>query len=215
MNEAKNLAVIDETEKTALTILKNSPIEYYNRISVRCYNDVFKSPSTEISVIKKEFGLTKTRAILSLFIINDIVKMFNVGKGMNDIQIATLVDDIIRNFYYFKVEDFKLCFQNARMRKAVYDRLDGNVILEWLREYDIQRAEVSEQYTINEFKQLGNSVSATYEDYLSNLKDRSESGDTEAKEALERALNVKSVLKKLEPERKIYEISRKNKLNRK
>ena len=215
MNEVKNLAVIDETEKTALTILKTSPIEYYNQISVRCYNDVFKAPSTEISVIKKEFGLTKTRAILSLFIINDVVKMFNIGKGMNDVQIATLVDDIIRNFFYFKVEDFKLCFQNARMRKSVYDRLDGNVILEWLREYDIQRAEVSEQYAINECKQLENSVSITYEDYLSNLRERLESGDFEAKEALERALEIKSVFEKLEPEREMYEISRKNKLNRK
>ena len=195
--------------------MKTSPIEYYNQISVRCYNDVFKAPSTEISVIKKEFGLTKTRAILSLFIINDVVKMFNIGKGMNDVQIATLVDDIIRNFFYFKVEDFKLCFQNARMRKSVYDRLDGNVILEWLREYDIQRAEVSEQYAINECKQLENSVSITYEDYLSNLRERLESGDFEAKEALERALEIKSVFEKLEPEREMYEISRKNKLNRK
>ena len=198
-----------------LTILQTYPEEYYSQISVNNYNDVFQAPNVFLSTLKNDVGLTRTRATLSLFVINDVVNMFNVGKNMNAIQVATLVDDILRIYPYFKVEDLKLCFQNARTRKKVFDRLDCNVVLEWLREYDIERAETSEQISINEFKKIENNSSTTYEDYLTQLKDRADHGDVEAIKSLNQAIRLKSALKKIEPDRFLYESIKKAKLNRK
>ena len=58
---------------------------------------------------------------------------------MNDVQVALTADLIIDRFYYLKLEEIKLCFRNAMASGKIYDRLDGNIILGWLNEYDAQR----------------------------------------------------------------------------
>lgn len=84
----------------------------------------------------------KARAVIVL-IINDVVQFFNVGKTMNDNQVAQTADLILDNFGYLKIEDFKYCFSLAKMGHfgQVYDRLDGQIILSWLSKYEDERCE--------------------------------------------------------------------------
>ena len=68
---------------------------------------------------------------------------------MNDIQMAQTADLILEEFYYLNIEDFKLCFNMAKSGKfgKVYDRMDGQVIMDWLSMYNKMRVEtkVSEE----------------------------------------------------------------------
>lgn len=99
--------------------------------------------------MKAELGDVHTKAILTLFII-DAIKFFNVGKSMSDEQVAQTIILIQDDYWMLKPEDFKLCFDNAKKGKygKVYDRIDGQVILEWLHNYLLARLDFSEQRSI-------------------------------------------------------------------
>lgn len=62
---------------------------------------------------------------------------------MGQEQLVQTIQLIIEDFYYFNIEDFKLCFNNAKRGRygKVYDRLDGNVIYEWLETYSKERVQ--------------------------------------------------------------------------
>lgn len=114
-------------------------------------DDVFQSPSCAIVTMKVRFGNMKLRAFLSKIIIETLM-FFNVGKMMNDVQVALTVDLIIDEFGYFKPDDFKLCFTNAMKGNygKLYDRIDGNIIFGWLRTYENDRFDTAENISIQE-----------------------------------------------------------------
>lgn len=110
---------------------------------------------------------------------------------MNAPQIALTTDLILEEFWYLTVEEIKYCLRKAMRSAKVYDRLDGNLILSWIREYDYERDETMVQLNIEEKNRLENAPPApsgggiSYEDYVAGVKTRAESGDEEAKELLE------------------------------
>lgn len=137
--------------------------------------------------IKNEISLDDARALLSIAVC-EVCDFFNVGKNMNDMQIALTVDLIIEQFWYFKLEEIKYCFRRAMMRERLFDRLDGNIIIGWLREYDVERTEeamrISDQRAmqeLNEPKERAGAVS--FETYLANLRERAKT-DAEAAKLL-------------------------------
>ena len=104
--------------------------------------DVFNSPTCSIAKFKAEAGETKARALM-VYILADTIQALNVGKTMNDIQIARTSDLILDEFFYLKPEDFKLCFDRALMGKygVAFDRLDTQIVFSWLYKYCTDRAE--------------------------------------------------------------------------
>jgi len=71
---------------------------------------------------------------------------------MNDIQAAQTADLIIDEYYFFKPDDFKLCFTRAKkgLYGKVYDRIDGQIIFDWLNSYCKDRLNEAENMSINE-----------------------------------------------------------------
>lgn len=118
------------------------PEPYFKSLKPKTLTDAINSISPGLSVYRKHAGETKSRALVVL-ILADLVKFFNVGKAMNDIQMAQTADLIFDEFYYLNIEDFKLCFNMAKSGKfgKVYDRIDGQVIMDWLSTYLNMRIE--------------------------------------------------------------------------
>ena len=125
-----------------MTTLKKEPKQFYEAIQVQNFEQVFHAPDISLSLIKKETGTEFLRSFLTL-IISDVVEFFSVGKSMNEKQILQTSDLIAEEYYYFKPEDFKLCFNRAKKGRygKQYDRLDGGVIFEWLQLYSQERSE--------------------------------------------------------------------------
>lgn len=78
---------------------------------------------------------------------------------MNDIQAAQTADLIIEEYYFLKPDDFKLCFTRAKKGYygKVFDRIDGQVIFEWLNQYTNDRMTTASDTSIHEaerFKDL-------------------------------------------------------------
>lgn len=133
---------------------------YYNGLRPKTVNDVFDSPTCAISVIQKEFGETHLRAFM-VKILNDLLDYFSVGKSMGAVQIAQTAMLIIEDFYYLKPDDFKLCFSRAKkgLYGKVYDRIDGQVIFDWLNAYNRDRALEAESLSVNEAAKYKNDPS--------------------------------------------------------
>lgn len=105
--------------------------------------------------MKKEYGDVHTKAILTIIII-DVIKFFNVGKSMSNVQVAQTIELIQQEYWMLKPEDFKLCFNNAKkgLYGQVYDRIDGQVILSWIQKHIENRFQHSEQQSIQKHDKL-------------------------------------------------------------
>lgn len=71
---------------------------------------------------------------------------------MGAVQVAGAADLIIDEFYFLKPDDFKLCFNRAKKGYygKVYDRIDGQVIFEWLNQYTNDRMTTASDTSIQE-----------------------------------------------------------------
>lgn len=138
--------------------------------------------------IRNEASETDARALLYIALC-EVCDFFNVGKNMNDTQIALTVDLILESFWHLKPTEIKYCFRRAMMHEKLFDRLDGNIILGWLRQYDAERTEeaiaLSEQDESTErHNLLPDSSTMSYRQWLDDLEERA-STDQEAATLLE------------------------------
>ena len=145
--------LMPKTRDASVSILGTLPMPYYNSLRPKTVNDVFDSPSCSIAAMNKEFGETHLRGFM-VKVLNDLIDFFNVGKSIGAVQVAQTVDLIIDEYYFFKPDDFKLCFNRAKkgLYGKVYDRIDGAVILEWLGRYEKERGSMAMDDSINNSK---------------------------------------------------------------
>jgi hypothetical protein len=139
-------------EGMSVRCLQKYPKPYYSSLKPHKFSDVFDSPVCLLGVYRKEAGETNARAVMALILL-DVIEFFNVSNSMNAHQIADTADIIIDHYGYLKIDDFKLCFSNAKMGMygAVY-RMDGQIILSWLKQYLNDRMNAAEEVSYNKHK---------------------------------------------------------------
>ncbi len=147
-----------------------------------------KAQTPTIAKIKNGASETDARALISLAIC-EVCDFFNVGKNMNDTQIAMTVDLIIESFWYLKLEEIKYCFRRAMRTEKVFDRLDGNIILGWLEAYDKERTEEAMRLSEHDDGLAANGRipdegTMTFDEYVSGLRIAAGNGDESAAETL-------------------------------
>lgn len=147
-----------------------------------------QAPTPTLAKIKNTTSEIKLRALLYIAIC-EVCDFFNVGKNMSDTQIALTADLIIESYWYMKLEEIKYCFRRAMKREKLFDRIDGNIILGWLKEYDTERTEEairkSEQRESQmRYEQRPDPKARTYDSYINSLWDLAMYADPEAVEKL-------------------------------
>lgn len=149
------------------------------------------SRTPTLAKIKNEISLADARALLSIAVC-EVCDFFNVGKNMSDTQVAITVDLILEEYWYLKLEEIKYCFRRAMRREKLYDRLDGNIIMGWLEQYDAERTEeavrLSEQRETAEANTLPAAPAegaVTLEEYMKQLREKAAQGDEEAAQYLD------------------------------
>lgn len=94
-------------------------------------------------------GEAKSRAVIGLAL-SDLLDFFNTGNTMTPAQMANLTGVIVEEYNYLKIDDFKLCFSNAK--KGLYGqvyRMDGNTILCFLEKYIQDRMNAADEDSYN------------------------------------------------------------------
>ena len=154
--------------------------------------DVFLSVEPSIATVIKKLGETKARAAV-VYLLADALEFFNASETISDTQVATTADLIIEEYPYMKLDDLKLCFKNAMKMKysKIYNRIDGQVIMSWLKEYNKERCTIADNQSWNEHKANISDDSKVltigfyYDEYRADLELRAAEGDEDAIKALE------------------------------
>jgi len=74
-------------------------------------------------------------------LIIDLQKFFDTKRSMDEEQIVEIAEMIVGEYRNLYVLDLAFCFKQGKLGKygKVYDRLDGGIILDWVREWDNKR----------------------------------------------------------------------------
>lgn len=133
-----------------MQLLRTDPKSFYSALTVRTYDDCLDSPNKALSGIRKELGPeighASIVALLNIMLV-DVITFFNVGKSMGVDQVKATVPLLIEEYWMLKPDDFKLCFNNAKkgIYGKIFDRLDGQIIMEWLEKYRMDRTEYADE----------------------------------------------------------------------
>lgn len=170
--------------------------KYLPQTPPKTVSDVFSSGMPALATLGRERGDAIARAVLVL-ILNDMLDFFNAGNDMNDTQVALTVDFILEEYPYMQADDITLCFRNAMKGKygKLYNRIDGQIILGWLREYNRERCTAADELGYNEhLARKAADARPTdgifYADYRAALQRRAATGDPEAVRLLQRSDNL-------------------------
>ena len=160
-------------------------------LAPRTVEDVLDSGHPALATVQKEAGLAKARAVVA-YLIAETLEFFNSGNDMNDRQVAVTVDLILEEYPYMQPDDLKLCFRRAMKGRygKLYNRIDGQIIMGWLREYNRERCTVASEQSYNEHKaHLSEEARPTqgifYAEYHAELERRAKEGNREAKRLLD------------------------------
>jgi len=74
--------------------------------------------------------------------IEEAYSFFNVSNTLSDVQLQMTASLVLDEFYFLTIADLRLCFFNAYKNKygKLYNRLDGSIIIDWLNQYNEERA---------------------------------------------------------------------------
>lgn len=104
-----------------------------------------------LAEVEKTYGYEFLQAYLEGWIVN-LREFVNVGKRMTDMQTFETAMIILQDYKYLTIADINLLFKRAKSGYygKLYDRLDGQIILDWFRSYDKERAAAAVEDSINE-----------------------------------------------------------------
>lgn len=117
-------------------LLRESPERYYATLKEERAEDDRKDGALTMYHLNK--GMERAEALLAISIaILEVKDWFNVKGNLTDRQVKLLAEMILDNpaFYDLSVGNIKACFRERMMNEKVYDRLDGNIIMGWLKRF--------------------------------------------------------------------------------
>lgn len=168
---------------------------YWDSIRPKSVIDAFNAPQLSIGSIEKDFGEIWLRALMVKWM-NSFLKFYSTNGTMSDIQVADTINLIIEEYPHYTQEDFKLFFNTAKKGGfgQIFGRVDGEVIMRWLKEYDIHRRTVAQDLSIKEAEKyksryvMDDTDGGDYVDYVEYLKIKklAENGDIEAMERIKK-----------------------------
>ena len=136
--------ILPATIDQSVIALQKWPLQYYAALKPKTLEDALISKTPTLATFQKRTSEIHVMAVMTL-LVNDLINFFAVSKTIGDTQLADTVKMLVEDFYYLNIEDFKLCFSNAKKGRygKVYDRVDGSMIYEWVDTYARGRMSVA------------------------------------------------------------------------
>ena len=100
--------------------------------------------SPALSEIRKAKGEQAALGVL-VALMDECQQYFNLQQPMNPQQLMLTAELIMEEYYYLRVEEFRICFRMAMKGEygPIYNRIDGQVFFEWIRKYFTKRDAVT------------------------------------------------------------------------
>lgn len=193
-NNASNLPAEVSTE---IRLLSTSPVKYLEALPIERMDA--ERPPNAIMLSQYKRSLDRKQQLMYLgMMITEVNDFFNVKGNMNAKQIKLTAELILDNpgFYDLTLGNIKACFRHKMATAKLYDRLDGNIIIDWLREFKSDMAEFVYDTKIKteDTESIGG---ITHDEWIAQLKCKAEAGDPDALETLRNQENFKQRLKRI------------------
>jgi len=127
-------------EKNELAISKNSA----SNTEVALQQILTSKTSPALSEIRRHKGEQAALSVL-IAMMDECQQYFNLQQPMTPQQLMLTAELIMEEYYYLRVEEFKICFRMAMKGEfgPVYNRIDGQVFFEWIRKFFSKRDAVT------------------------------------------------------------------------
>lgn len=138
----KRKAQLPALMKSELLTIRNSPGPYYVELRPERINDVRPAHVPTLGQICRENGFANALAAVS-WAIYELSEWFNVKNNITTEQVSMTAELILDHplFADLTLANIKACFRQKMMDAKLYDRLDGSIIIGWLREFASAMAE--------------------------------------------------------------------------
>lgn len=109
-----------------------------------------KAETPTLATVRLYHGERVTHCAISEILV-EAAELLNVGNNLTAAQVNALSEMIFRDWYWYTLADLKTMLQMGIKGEfgKIYERLDVNVIYEWLMQYNEKRAAVAEQNSSN------------------------------------------------------------------
>jgi hypothetical protein len=127
-------------ERTEITTLNNSA----SSTEAALHQVLASKTSPALSEIRKAKGEQAALGVL-VALMDECQQYFNLQQPMNPQQLMLTAELIMEEYYYLRVEEFRICFRMAMKGEygPVYNRIDGQIFFEWIRKYFSKRDAVT------------------------------------------------------------------------
>jgi len=129
MNERKDIATLNNSASSTEAAL---------------HQVLASKTSPALSEIKKQKGEQVALGVL-VALMDECQQYFNLQQPMNPQQLMLTAELIMEEYYYLRVDEFRICFRMAMKGEygPIYNRIDGQVFFEWIRKYFSKRDAVT------------------------------------------------------------------------
>lgn len=168
-------------------------------------------PAGALTLSRLKRGLSRQQQVVYVaMLIIEANDFFNVKGNMNKKQIRLTAELILDHqpFSDLTLGNIKACFREHMMSDRLYDRLDGNIIIGWLRGFKARMADWCENRRIGEERERlreeseSGTESVTYQAYIAMLESKAAGGDTQAAEMLGQCRRMTGKADRLTPEQR-------------
>ena len=115
---------------------------------VKSFEDVFSWDCPSLATMAKYQTEMQPVLVLAAMVIKQAA-FFNVGGNINDEQAKETAYLLLEMYPHYNIKDFTFCFTMAKKGEfgALYDRLDGNVVLDWVKKYESIRSQEAAKFS--------------------------------------------------------------------
>lgn len=162
---------------------------------------MIKADTPNLWEMRLTIGHVKTKAVVITALLW-LARLVNVERNLDEPQIAEIAEDIINEYGYLKAEEIKYIFKQSMRKNKIFGRLDYNVVMGWIDEYDNHRTDLCIDLTEQQDSETDSRVSisegaVSFEEYKAALTCRAEEGEGKAAELLSEINNPKESTMKL------------------
>lgn len=175
-SSSSSLVPLSQAKMTAIQNWRERPKQYYATLHTTTPRKMIEAETPTLWELRSQLGHPAAIAILVNAFIH-AAKLVNLDKNLTTEQIGEAANDTLEQYGQLKVEEIKFLLKRALQTQNVYGRLDYNVLMNWIEQYDNERTEeamrISEQKESQERNNIPSSHGAmSYQQWLEGLKER-------------------------------------------
>lgn len=139
--------------------MRESPQRYYEVVKTERIHDEREPGALTVYSLNNEMKREEALLAISIAIL-EVKEWFNVKGNMTDRQVKMTAEMILDYplFHDLSIGNIKACFRERMMNEKLYDRLDGNIIIGWLKQFNSELKEQCYNNRLTEDKKIESAI---------------------------------------------------------